>query len=189
MAVVSSELEDLQAWKAGDQEAGRQLVEQHFESVLRFFRTKSSEDADDLAQQTFLRCVEYADRFEGRSTFKAFLFGIARNVLFEYIRRRIKDRKMTPDFGVSSILDLNPGASTMASRMAEEQVLVEAMQSLPLELQITLELHYWEELSVEEVADAVEVPPGTVKSRLHRGRTLLRKQLDAVGATHTFGFA
>lgn len=153
-------------------------MERHYPSVLRFFRTKAGSDADDLAQQTFLACVEAASRFEGRSSFKAFLFGIARHVLYDYIRKRIKDRERNPDFGVSSILDLNPGASTMISRFVAEQELVDAMQRIPLDIQIVVELYYWEELSLEDIAEAVEVPVGTVKSRLHRARSLLRDVIE-----------
>ena len=178
----SSDAAMLQSWREGDEGSGTALVERHYESILRFFRTKAGDEADDLVQQTFLRAVEGADRFRGDSTFRAFLFGIARNVLFEHIRRRVRDRKADPDFGVSSILDLNPRASTIALRMAEQRALIGALQQMPVEIQIVLELHYWEELSVAEVASAVEVPAGTVKSRLHRGRGLLRKAMEEAPA-------
>ena len=172
----------LEAWRSGDQAAGRSLVERHYESVLRFFRTKAGEEADDLVQRTFLRSVEAAGRYRGDSSFRAFLFGIARNVLFEHIRARLRDGKASPDFGVSSIADLNPRASTLAFQKAEQQLLVEALQQMPVEIQIAIELHYWEELSIEEVAQAVEVPAGTVKSRLHRGRALLKDAMQKLGA-------
>ena len=168
----------LTAWRNGDQAAGRALVERHYESVLRFFRTKAGDEADDLVQRTFLRSVEAADRYRGDASFRAFLFGIARNVLFEHIRARVRDGKASPDFAVSSIADLNPRASTIAVQNAEQRLLVEALQQMPVEIQIAIELHYWEELSIEEVAQAVEVPPGTVKSRLHRGRALLKDAMD-----------
>jgi RNA polymerase sigma-70 factor (ECF subfamily) len=169
----------LEGWSEGDRTCGEALVARHYESVLRFFRTKAGPDADDLAQRTFLRCVEAGKRFKGEASVRSFLFGIARNVLFEHIRSRVRDGKVDPDFGVSSILDLNPRASTLAFRKAEQRRLVQALQNTPLETQIVLELYYWEELSVDEVARVVEIPPGTVKSRLHRGRELLREQLGA----------
>jgi RNA polymerase sigma-70 factor (ECF subfamily) len=168
----------LDAWRGGDHEAGEALLGQHYDAVLRFFRTKAGDDADDLVQGTFLRCLEPRSHFRGQSSFRAFLFGIAHNVLCEYIRSRVRDRKVDPDFGVSSILDLNPRASTIALARAEQKHLVRALQQLPVELQVTLELYYWEELPVEEVAAALDVPVGTVKSRLHRGRTLLREMID-----------
>lgn len=153
------------------------MIGRHYASVLRFFRTKAGPDADDLAQRTFLRCVEAAERFRGEASVKAFLFGIARNVLFEHIRAHLRESRVDPDFSVSSILDLHPRASTLAFRKAEERRLVEALQRQPLETQIVLELYYWEELSVDEVARVVDIPAGTVKSRLHRGRELLRQAL------------
>lgn len=168
----------LEAWRAGDRAAGEALVLRHYASILRFFRTKAGPEADDLAQRTFLRCAEAATRFRGEASVKSFLFGIARNVLLEHIRAHARDKNVDPDFGVSSILDLNPRASTLAFRKAEQRRLVEALQQQPLETQIVLELYYWEELSVDEVAQVVEVPPGTVKSRLHRGRELLREVLS-----------
>lgn len=175
---MSEDVHLLEAWRAGDQAAGGGLIERHYESVLRFFRTKAGEDADDLTQRTFLRCVEGTSSFRGESTFKAFIFGIARNVLLEYIRSRRRDAAVDPDFGASSILDLNPRASTVLFHRVEQRLLVQALQGMPLDLQMTLELYYWEELSVEEVAEAVGQAPGTVKSRLHRGRALLREALE-----------
>ncbi|HJL06398.1 MAG TPA: sigma-70 family RNA polymerase sigma factor [Polyangiaceae bacterium LLY-WYZ-15_(1-7)] len=168
----------LAAWREGDGAAGEALIHAHYGAVLRFFRSKACEDADDLVQQTFLRTLEHADRFRGDASFRSFLFGVARNVLFEHYRAKVRSGRPPPDFGVSSILDLEPRASTLLFRRAEERALVQALQGMPVELQIVLELYYWEELSVDEVAAAVEVPPGTVKSRLFRGRQLLREALE-----------
>jgi RNA polymerase sigma-70 factor (ECF subfamily) len=176
---VSDDVALLAGWRAGDRAAGEALIGRHYASVLRFFRTKAGPDADDLAQRTFLRCVEAAERFRGESSVKAFLFGIARNVLFEHIRAHLRERRIDPDYSVSSILDVHPRASTLAFRKAEERRLVEALQRQPLETQIVLELYYWEELSVDEVAQVIDIPAGTVKSRLHRGRELLRQELGA----------
>jgi RNA polymerase sigma-70 factor (ECF subfamily) len=174
---VSEDAALLAAWCSGDRKAGGELIGRHYASVLRFFRTKAGPEADDLTQRTFLRCVEAGSRFRGEATVKSFLFGIARNVLFEHIRSNLRDRQVDPDFGVSSVLDLNPRASTLAFRKAEQRRMVLALQQLPVETQIVLELYYWEELSIEEVARVVEVPEGTVKSRLHRGREQVRAAL------------
>ena len=179
----------LERWRAGDTSAGEALLQENYDPVLRFFRTKSGEDADDLVQRTFLRCFETGCKYTGASSFRAFLFGVARNVLHEYVRSRVRDRKVDPDFGVSSILDLNPRASTVAFARAEQRQLVNALQQLPVDLQMTLELHYWEELSVDEVAEALSVPPGTVKSRLHRGRNLLRELIDQAPPESSLGRA
>jgi RNA polymerase sigma factor (sigma-70 family) len=175
---VADEFAQLAAWQQGDKAAGQALVERHYDSVLRFFRTKAGPDADDLVQQTFLRSVESADRIRGESSLRSFFFGVARNVLFEHIRAKVRDGRADPDFGTSSIMDLDPRASTLLLKRSEERALVDALQRVPVELQIVLELYYWEELSVSEIAAAVDVPQGTVKSRLHRARELLREAME-----------
>jgi len=177
-SLVADELAQLAAWRQGDKAAGQALVERHYDSVLRFFRTKAGPDADDLVQQTFLRSVESADRIRTETSVRSFLFGVARNVLFEHIRAKVRDGRADPDFGASSIVDLDPKASTLLLKRSEERALVDALQRVPVELQIVLELYYWEELSVDEIAAAVGVPAGTVKSRLHRGRELLRASIE-----------
>jgi RNA polymerase sigma factor (sigma-70 family) len=173
----------LRAWAEGSDEAAATLVERHYDAIRRFFVNKAGAEADDLVQRTFLACAESAASFRGESSFRSFLFGIARNVLFEHIRRRVKDGRNEPDFRDSAIVDLSPGVATMATRRAEEQLLARALQHVPVELQITLELFYWEELSVEEIGVVLGVPAGTVKSRLHRARGVLREVIERLPAT------
>ncbi|MEZ4372914.1 MAG: sigma-70 family RNA polymerase sigma factor [Polyangiaceae bacterium] len=64
----------------------KRLIERHYDSVARFLRTKAGPHADDLVQRVFLVCLDKGGQFRGDSTFRAFLFGIARNVVFEFIR-------------------------------------------------------------------------------------------------------
>jgi RNA polymerase sigma-70 factor (ECF subfamily) len=80
---------------------------------------------------------------------------------------------LAADPSVSSVLDLSPSPSTAVALRAEHRVLLEALRSIPLELQIALELHYWESLSASEVAEILELPSGTAKSRLRRAREAL----------------
>lgn len=171
----------LEAWRGGDRAAATELIERHYDSIAAFFRTKAGAEADDLVQRTFLRVAEGSTTFRGESSFRAFLFGIARNVLFEHIRRRTRDGK-PPDLHTSSIRDLGPGVVTLVSQKAEQRLLVAALQRIPVELQVAIELYYWEELSVDELAVVLDVPPGTVKSRLHRARHLLREAMDLLPA-------
>jgi len=168
------------AWTLGDANAGEALIERHYDAIVRFFRTKTQVGADDLVQRTFLVCAEKLATFSGNASFRAFLFGIARNVLFEHLRAKLRDGRPDSALGASAIVDLAPGVSTVAFRRAEQRMLVGALQQLPLELQLVIELYYWEELSIDELALVLEVPAGTVKSRLHRARTLLRDNMDRV---------
>jgi RNA polymerase sigma-70 factor (ECF subfamily) len=172
----------VEAWRGGDRGAAERLIERHYDSIVAFFRTKAGSHADDLVQRTFLRCTERVATYRGEGGFRAFLFGIARNVLFEHLRGRVRDG-VAPDVNTSSIFELVPGAATLLGQDAERRLLIAALQRIPVDLQLALELYYWEELSIDELAEVLEVPPGTVKSRLHRARTLLREAMEAVPAS------
>ncbi len=169
------------AWQAGDRAAGSALIERHFDAIARFFAAKVDRThQDDLIQRTFLACLEAAASFRGQGSFRAFLFGIARNLLFEQYRAKVRDARIEPDFAISGIADLAPGVVTGVEGRAERRRLVQALQRIPLESQILIELYYWEELSVDELAVALAVPPGTIKSRLHRARGQLTEAADGI---------
>ena len=169
-------------WKAGDAAAGRRLVERHYDGITRFFRTKAGPSADDLVQRVFMVVADPRGGFRGDSSFRTYLFGVARNVLFEHYRELGRDPRGELDVSVSSVHDLFPGLSTMAAQRADERLLYEALQRIPIDIQMTLELFYWEDLTVAELAHALEIPEGTVKSRLHRGRTLLEQAMAKLPA-------
>ncbi|MCK6533872.1 MAG: RNA polymerase sigma factor [Polyangiaceae bacterium] len=180
---ASDDISLLRAWHGGDRSAGQALIRRYHEPVTRFFRTKAFKHAEDLAQRTFLGLAEGADRFSGESSVRAFLFGIARNVLFEFYRSKKKHGPAAPDFAVESVVDLSPGVSTQVAARSEMRVLLQALQRLPADLQTLLELHYWESLSVDELASVFEIPTGTVKSRLHRARGMLHEEMERVEAS------
>lgn len=164
-----------QAWCAGDKRAGEALFERYFEAIYRFFEHKIQGDVGDLVQRTFLGCVEARERFRGASSFRTFLFAIARHELCAYFRSRKKSEAI--DFSVSSIAELGPSPSTMARRRSEREILLAALQGLPVDLQLALELHYWEGLPGPDLAVVLEIPEGTVRSRLRRAVEQLRERL------------
>jgi RNA polymerase sigma factor (sigma-70 family) len=173
------------AWLGGDRDAGAELIERYYDAIVRFFRTKVGDSGDvaaDLVQRTFLGLAESGGRFRGTSSFRAFLYGVARNIFLEHLRTLTRDRLRDPDFAVSSVVDLRTGVATRAARAEERRLLVDCLQQLPVELQVAVELHYWEDVSVGELAEIQGVPPGTVKSRLFRARGLLREALAAAEA-------
>lgn len=171
------------AWRGGDRAAGEALLERHYDAIVRFFTHKAGDQADDLTQRTFLACAGGLHGFRAESSFRAFLFGIARNVLFEHIRHRVRAGQRDPDFTVQSLADLAPGVATLASRRAEQRALVRALQQIPLEAQVLVELYYWEELGLDELATVLGIPEGTVKSRLHRARAQLREAMEKLDGT------
>jgi len=169
----------LDAWSAGDLAAGNELVGRHAHTVLRFFRRKVDQEAEDLVQQTFLECTACRHRILSSSSFRAFLLGVARNVLLRH-RRQLAQRIRRDEIRAA------PDSVTTPSRHAqlhqEQRILLAALRQLPLDLQIAIELHYWEQLKVREIAEILEAPSGTIKWRLARARTLLKENIAGCDA-------
>ncbi len=166
----------LDAWRSGDAVAGEALFRRHFEGACRFFYNKVDQGVEDLIQQTFLACVESKDRYRGEASFFTFLIGVAKNVLRLHYRRKRRDARV--DFGTMSVHDLAPSPSLVVARQIDQRRVLQGLRTIPLDLQIVLELHYWEEMSATTIAAALEIPAGTAKTRLRRGKQLLREHLE-----------
>lgn len=167
----------LEAWRGGDVDAGERLFERHFDAVARYFRNKVDEGPDDLVQHTFLGCLESRDRFRGEASFRTFLFAVAHNVLRNYYRDRRRGEGRL-DFSVDSAFGLIPSPSAVVAKQRVEQLLLDGLRRIPLQYQIVLELHYWEDLTAAEIGVAENIAVGTAKTRLRRGKALL---LEALG--------
>jgi RNA polymerase sigma factor (sigma-70 family) len=179
VAVTDSYL--LEQWRAGCGEAGEALLKSYFPVLYRFFSNKVSADVDDLVQQTMMALAAGRDQFENRSSFRSYLLSIARFQLYEYVRRRQRTNAHL-EFDTVTAFDLSPSPSTMAVARAEKQALLEALRRIPLNFQIALELHYWEDLSGPELAEALGVPLDTAYSRVRKARELVKKQLRVLAA-------
>lgn len=170
------------AWRRGDRAAGQALFDRHYEPVARFFYNKVAADvARDLTQKTFLGCMEGLAGFRGDGEFRGWLFGIAYRQLCQHLRGRAGDRGRL-DLEQVSVADLGPSPSRRAAEGQELRALLTALQRIPIDHQVILELHYWESMTTDEIAAALELAPGTVRSRLRRGRQLLEQSLAAVAA-------
>ncbi len=174
---VRTDFELLDAWAAGDKKAASELFGRHFRSVYRFFRNKVAGGAEDLVQQTFMACVEGRDKFRRDSSFRTFLFGTARNLLYkEYRRKRRHDDRI--DFTEQSVVDLAPSPSQILAKKSEERLLLEGLRSIPIDYQIALELYMWEDLSGKELADVLGLSEDGARSRVHRAKQALKRQLE-----------
>lgn len=174
----------LAAWGAGDRTAGEALFARHFEAIARFFQNKIERDHDDLIQQTFLGCVEACARFRGDGSFRAFLFGVAHNVLGKHLRGRYREPS-TIDFAHVSIADLGDSPSLVIADDHRQLMMLSALRRIPIDHQVALELHYWEAMTAAEIGEAVGIPVGTAKTRLRRAKQLLLAELSDLlaGAT------
>ncbi len=173
-------MELLHAWREGDEHAGRELFARHFDSVFRFFRNKVDGVAEDLTQQTFLGCLKGREKFRGDASFRTYVFSIARKRLYTHYRdRRRQGSELV--FDQVSVADLaRPSPTALLAEREEQQMLLRALRQLPVDMQIALELHYWEDLKVREIAEILDVPSGTIKRRLQRARQQLERHLQSL---------
>jgi len=171
----------LQRWRDGDRAAGEKLCARHFDDVYRFFEHKIPAEADDLTQQTFLACIKARDQFLGRSTFRTYLFSIARNELFTRLRRIPKFEHV--DLEVSSLDELVSSPSSELRKHEELAQVRAALRQLPVEQQVLLELHYWHDLDAAALAELLETSAATIRVRLLRARRALRDRLGTTPAS------
>jgi len=161
-----------------DPSAFRVIFERHYDAVHGYLQRRLDEHlADELAAQTFLVAFDGRSRFDrSRSDSRPWLFGIATNLAHNHRRREIVELRgvaaMTPDYGA--------GIDGVEARVDAERMrslLAEALADLPTEESDVLCLLVWAELGQTEIADALGIPLGTVKSRLSRARGRLRSAL------------
>lgn len=159
----------------GDKMAGERLVAENYPRIYRLLRnlTGSVETANDLTQQAFVRAWQALPNYRGEARLATWLHRIAYHEYTHWLRDR---RQTVPLEAAAELIDLRAvaGLNTVLVR--------EALARLPDEHRETFILHYIQELSVAEVALVLEVPPGTVKSRLHAARRMLRELLQETQA-------
>jgi len=131
-------------------------------------------DADDLVQETLVRALTKQHLWERGSDLRAWLFTMMHNQYVNFVRKSVRSGEQVP---VETILDIGRPGAQMPS--LELQELDAAMARLPDEQRAVLLLIGLEGMSYEEAATVVQVPVGTVRSRLSRGREALRDMLDA----------
>ncbi len=175
---MAEDLDLLHAWGNGDRAAAQTLLDRYLDPLARFFRGKSN-DVDDSVQETLTRCLALRKTLEPGSSFRAYLFAVARNLLYEQFRRAAKIETLDPE--QVSLVDFSPTPSSVVQRRRDQRLMLAAMRRIPLDSQLALELFYWENLGVAEIGHVLGVPAGTVKSRLHRARGQLRSELERVG--------
>ena len=180
VAAVATDVELVARWREGDEHAARELFDRYFDPLYRFFASKVSRGIEDLVQETLLACVQAKDTLIEGAAFRTYLFGVARRRLYRKWRNE-RHGANAIDFGLLSVVDVSPSPSRIAAQQHRQAQLLEAMRRIPVELQIALELFYWEEMPASEVAKVLEIPEGTVRSRLRRARALVEAELAKAG--------
>jgi RNA polymerase sigma-70 factor (ECF subfamily) len=141
------------------------------------------DDAEDVAQETFLRAYRALPRFRGDSKFSSWLYRIATNRALTHLKRR---RRRAPTVDIDAGPHVEGGALESAGRDDPERLVLDdefrrrvraAVLELPEQYRVVVTLFYLEERSYKEVAATLGIPMGTLKTHLHRARALLRELL------------
>ena len=177
-----TEQELIRAAAAGDEDAFGKLVEQYQHKVyhLALRMCGSADEAADIAQEAFLAAWRGLPSFRGDSGFATWLYRLTSNAAIDYLRRQKKERGDMSlddeDLGLDAV-DTGPGPQDAAERTEVRSVVAAGLQELSEGHRQVLVLREIQGLSYEEIADVLEVDLGTVKSRISRARSALRKIL------------
>jgi RNA polymerase sigma-70 factor (ECF subfamily) len=166
----------------GDQRAWDAIVGLHWRKVfnIAYKFVGKHDEAEDLAQEIFLKIFKSLDTFDRRANFQTWLISISRNLCIDHYRSVRKERE-TIDRDVDAN-DLSPPSADPGPVAALEQrdrvsLLRQALGALPDSLRTAVVLRDIQERSYQEIADQLRLPEGTVKSRINRGRTELARQI------------
>ncbi len=193
MDTLSVETRLIERAKAQDETAFDQIVALYSDRLYNYIlrMVGNPQDAEDVLQEVFLRAYQGLPSFDGRSKLNTWLFQIATNLCIDFYRRRGR-RVQTVPFQASSSEWLDTEAeeiefedtqtpNPMEALLDKElqQVVERALEALSPKLKTVLLLYDVEGLSYEEIAQALRIPMGTVKSRLHLARSEVQKQVSA----------
>jgi len=162
--------------QGGEERAFTQLYELWAKDVLTFARfvVKDSQAAEEIAQEGWVSVARALRKLEDATRFRAWVFQIVRRRCIDWIRKRQTERK-----GMEALQkERDSQGAHRASKSEESAVLGEEIHKLDTESRLLIHLFYESDLTVEETAVALELPTGTVKSRLFAVREKLMKELE-----------
>ena len=183
----SEDAEVVRRCLAGDERAYRDLVRRYqrpvFSVLMRVVRR--AEDAEDLTQETFVRVFKALARYDTERPFSSWIFTIASRLAIDHLRRRrvptVSLQVQEPGSHEERTMDVeDPGPlpDEVTSNREEERNTQEIIDSLPEHYRIVVLLRHQQDLSYDEIAEALKLPLGTVKARIHRARALLKHRVQ-----------
>jgi RNA polymerase sigma-70 factor (ECF subfamily) len=166
----------------GDQSAWDEIVRQHWRKVfnLAYKFVGRHDEAEDLAQDIFLKIFRALHTFDRRANFQTWLISISRNLCIDHYRSVRKEREtMARDVDASELSPVSRerGPHTQLEHLDLKHLIKKALAELPPSLREAVILRDLQEFSYQEIAGQLNLPEGTVKSRINRGRLELARQL------------
>jgi len=164
--------------KSGELPAASELLSQFYARIFGYFRRLcgSDEDAADLTQKTFCKVWNSLARFDGRSSFNTWLHSIAHHVYVDWRRQRTRLDLQTDDWWETCVTD-EPGPLENITGQENARRLYALVEQLDEEQRETVHLHYYQELTIQETADALGIATSTVKYRVRQAIDLLKSRM------------
>jgi RNA polymerase sigma-70 factor (ECF subfamily) len=173
----------------GDVEAMNELIQAYQKHVfnLAFRLSGNYDDAQDIAQEAFIRVFNSINSFRGEANFSTWIYRIVTNVfLDERKKQRVRDHGSLDEYleledssVARQIEDPSPGPEASVEQRERNEVVGQAVLALPENQRVMIALYHFQGRSYEEIADIMQLPIGTVKSRLNRARLALKEKLGA----------
>jgi RNA polymerase sigma-70 factor (ECF subfamily) len=169
--------------KEGDEEAFGVLVKKYKTKMyhLAYSLTQDAQVADDLAQEVFIKAYFALDKFRGKSEFGTWIYRIAVNHCRDFLRKKNRMTQIPLENIIGKISAQEDEILPEEKEQEEAQrrkVVHAAIQTLPDKYRVILSLRDIQDFSYNEIAKILVISPGTVDSRLHRARKMLRKKLE-----------
>jgi RNA polymerase sigma-70 factor (ECF subfamily) len=170
---------ELVASSVRDSDAFTQLFERHWEALFRFCRSRAGSAGEDIAAEAFRVAFDRRRHYNADySDARPWLFGIATNLLRDHFRTtRREEQKLTRSATQDALAQTDDEPNELERQLLGPQ-LANALQGLPAGDRDALLLLAWADLDYEQIAQALDVPLGTVRSRIHRARQRIRDYLD-----------
>jgi RNA polymerase sigma-70 factor (ECF subfamily) len=177
--------------REGNDEAWRELVDRFGPKVyaIAYHFTMKREDAEELSQEIFLKVFENLHRYDGGFPLVAWILSVSRNLCIDRYRRRKREKsfRFVSDEAVTTLLKSEDDPASMALKKERTKLLFSALAEIPEDLAEILVLRDLNGLAYEEIGKALDLPDGTVKSRLFRARAevarKIRERHEARGAS------
>jgi RNA polymerase sigma-70 factor (ECF subfamily) len=172
-------IQRVEAARRGDRTAAGELVETFYERIYAFLRrlTGNEADAADLTQRTFARVWQALPTFAGKSSVSSWMHGIAYHVYVDWRRAERRGEPRTDEWWAACATD-EAGPDEVLAQADLSGAVFAAVDQLDPQLRETVHLHYYQELTLQETANAQDVATSTVKYRLRQALAALQKNLN-----------
>lgn len=171
----------------GDQRAFAEIVELYKDKIfhLGYRMLSNRHEAEDVVQETFLRVYKNLDRYDQKQKFSTWIYRIGTNLCIDRLRKRkptysldaeLNDQDGTDGYALLPGDERTPESEYLLSET--QQLIHQAIDSLPDKYKTVMVLRYLQELSLQEISEVMDMPVTTIKTRVHRGREFLRKKLE-----------